>query len=226
MKKSVLFWLYFVVAIVFAIYFCVRIVLSGMGYGPVAKVRNISISADKTDADLSMLVQAASITPNTNAYSVDLDALNNRILNVPEIKKSAVRRMPNGNLSVKVSLRRAVALWTNGQNFYPLSVDGKPIDKPTDVRDDSYVLFRGKLPSDISEITNAAHNLVNYLDYMEWIEDRRWNMYTNNDVIIMLPEQNPVDAIAALITLNSNHGILDKDISVIDMRDSARILVK
>ena len=226
MKKSLWFWLCFCVAIIFAIYFSVRIVMTGMGRGTNAYVTNISISADQSDKDLSAIVAAATIAPNTRTYSIDLDMLNERVSKVPGVKKSAVRRMPNGNISVRVALHRAVALWTDGQNFFPLSADGTIVNKPTDVRDASHVVFRGKLPNDITQITNVAHNLVGDLDYMEWIENRRWNMYTNGGITIMLPEENPVAAIGTLISLNNNHNILDKDIKLIDMRDSARILVK
>ena len=226
MRKSLWFWLCFVVAIIFAIYFSVRIVMTGMGHGSNAYISNISISADQSDKDLSSIVAAATLAPNTPSYSIDLDVLNNRVLNVPGVKKAAVRRMTNGNLSVKVSLYRAVALWTDGQNFFPLSADGTIVNKPTDVRDASHVVFRGKLPTDIAQITNAAHNLVGDLDYMEWIENRRWNMYTNAGIVIMLPEKNPLAAIGMLISLNNNHNILGKDIKMIDMRDASRILVK
>ena len=226
MKKSLWFWLCFCVAIIFAIYFSVRIVMTGMGRGTNAYVTNISISADQSDKDLSAIVAAATIAPNTRTYSIDLDMLNERVSKVPGVKKSAVRRMPNGNISVRVALHRAVALWTDGQNFFPLSADGTIVNKPTDVRDASHVVFRGKLPNDITQITNVAHNLVGDLDYMEWIENRRWNMYTNGGITIMLPEENPLAAIGTLISLNNNHNILDKDIKLIDMRDSARILVK
>ncbi|MBQ1997007.1 MAG: cell division protein FtsQ/DivIB [Alphaproteobacteria bacterium] len=226
MKKSLWFWLCFVIAIIFAVYFSVRIVMTGMGRGTNAYINNISISADQSDKDLSAIVAAATLAPNTPSYSIDLDMLNERVSKVPGIKKSAVRRMPNGNISVRVALHRAVALWTDGQNFFPLSADGTIVNKPTDVRDMSHVVFRGKLPDDIAQITNAAHNLVGNLDYMEWIENRRWNMYTNSGIIIMLPEENPTAAIGTLISLHNNHHILDKDLKMIDMRDSARILVK
>ena len=226
MKKSLWFWLCFVIAIIFAVYFSVRIVMTGMGRGTNAYINNISISADQSDKDLSAIVAAATLAPNTPSYSIDLDMLNERVSKVPGVKKSAVRRMPNGNLSVRVALHRAVALWTDGQNFFPLSADGTIVNKPTDVRDMSHVVFRGKLPDDIAQITNAAHNLVGNLDYMEWIENRRWNMYTNSGIIIMLPEENPTAAIGTLISLHNNHHILDKDLKMIDMRDSVRILVK
>ena len=226
MKKSLWFWLCFVIAIIFAVYFSVRIVMTGMGRGTNAYINNISISADQSDKDLSAIVAAATLAPNTPSYSIDLDMLNERVSKVPGVKKSAVRRMPNGNLSVRVALHRAVALWTDGEHYFPLSADGTIVNKPTDVRDMSHVVFRGKLPNNITQITNAAHNLVGNLDYMEWIENRRWNMHTNSGITILLPEENPTAAIGTLISLHNNHHILDKDLKMIDMRDSARILVK
>ena len=226
MKKSLWFWLCFIIAIVLAVYFSVRIVMTGIGRGTNAYINNISISADQSDKDLSAIVAAATLAPNTPSYSIDLNMLNERVSKVPGVKKSAVRRMPNGNLAVRVALHRAVALWTDGEHYFPLSADGTIVNKPTDVRDMSHVVFRGKLPDDIAQITNAAHNLVGNLDYMEWIENRRWNMYTNDGIIIMLPEENPTAAIGTLISLHNNHHILDKDLKMIDMRDSARILVK
>ena len=226
MKKSLWFWLCFAVAILFAVYFSVRVIMTTMGQGRNAYVTNISISADQSDKDLSAIVAAATMTPNTRSYSVDLDTLNKRISAVPGVKTSAVRRMPNGNIAVKVTLYRAVALWTDGESFFPLSADGTIVNKPTDVRDESHVVFRGKIPKNIADITNAAHNLVGDLDYLEWIENRRWNMYTKDGIVVMLPEDNPLAAIATLVVLNTNNNILNKQIQVIDMRDATRILVK
>ena len=64
------------------------------------------------------------------------------------------------------------------------------------------------------------------LDYLEWVEGRRWNLHTNGGITVMLPEKNPTDAIGSLIVLNNNHKILSKKIKVLDLRDSSRILVK
>ena len=226
MKRSIWFWLFFAFTVVFAVYFSTRIIMIGMGRGDISRVRNISISADKHDKDLSALVAAASVAPGAQSYSIDLAAMNERIGGVPGVKTSAVRRLPNGNISVQVALYTAVALWSDGEHYYPLSADGTIVNSPTDVRDDAHVVFRGTVPQDISEITTAAHNLVGELDYLEWIENRRWNLHTFGGITVMLPEHNPVAAIGTLITLNNNHKILNRDISVIDMRDSARILVK
>ena len=154
MKKSIWFWLCFVVAIVFAIYFSVRVVMTGMGMGRNAYVTNISISADQSDKDLSAIVAAATMTPNTRSYSVDLGVLNTRISSVPGVKTSAVRRMPNGNITVKVALHRAVALWTDGESFFPLTADGTKINKPTNPQ--KQVTSLKELPTPILRQTKAT----------------------------------------------------------------------
>lgn len=226
MKRTIWFWLYFIIAILLAIYFSVRIIMTTMGHTTVSRVHSISISADVRDKDLSALATAAAIAPGTGAFSVDLDALNARVGAVPGVRASAVHRRADGNLVVRVKLYRAVALWTDGQNYFPLSADGTIVNQPDAERKSGTVLFRGPLPSDVGEITNAAHNLIGNLDYMEWIENRRWNLITTGGTTILLPEKNPDDAIAQLIVLDKNHKILSRDIKTIDMRDSARILVK
>ena len=117
-------------------------------------------------------------------------------------------------------------LLQDGENYFPLSSDGTIINTPTNVRNIAHVVFRGNLPSDISNITRAAHNLIGNLDYMEWIENRRWNIYTTGGITIMLPETNPESAISTLMAMNIKHNLLGKQIKIIDMRDDARILVK
>ncbi len=226
MKRSIWFWLYFILAILLAVYFATRTIMTGMGRTKISIVRNISISADIRDKDLSAIAAAASVAPKTRAYSLNLSALNARIDDVAGVNKSAVRRLPNGNLAIKVSLYRAVALWTDGEKFFPLSADGTIVNSPTDTRDEGNVVFRGTLPNDISDITKVAHNLVQDLDYLEWIENRRWNLHTLGGITIMLPENDPISAIGTLMTLNRNHGILTKNITLIDMRDPTRTLVK
>ena len=225
MKRSIWFWLCFVVAIVMAIYFSTRIIMVGMGRGNLAQVQNISIVTDSRDADMDAM-RAAVGGMVRNSYDVDLDALNARIAAVPGVKKSAVRRLPNGNLAVRADMHRAVAQWSDGENYFPLSADGTIVNSPSENRDIGAVVFVGTLPDDISDITAAARNMVSDVSHLEWIEGRRWNLITMGGITVMLPEKNPVQAISTLISLNQNHGILVKKIKVIDMRDDARILVK
>ena len=226
MKRSIMFWLYFVIAIILGVYFATRMVMSGLGHGKLATIHNISITADTADAELGAIqtVAAAGLGAKTN--SLDIISLNRRISEVPTVQYSATRRMPNGTLRVRVKLHHAVAQWTDGVAFYPLASDGTIVQTPSDVRDGAAVVFRGELPINISDITSAAQILISHIDYMEWIENRRWNIVTNGGITVMLPEKNPVAAIRGLNSLNEKQNILAKDINTIDMRDTSRILIK
>lgn len=226
MKRNIWFWIYFVVAIILAVYFSTRIIMTYMNRGEIAHIRNISISSPSANKDLTAIATAIAVAPRTNGFRADLTALNTRVASVPGVQNSAVRRTPNGNLIVRVELYQPIAQWTDGTMFFPLSADGTVINRPTDTRLANTVVFRGELPDDISDITNIAHNLIDKLDYLEWIEHRRWNIHTTDGITIMLPEQAPESAIASLMVLDKNHGILSKQITMIDMRDDARILVK
>ena len=226
MKRSIMFWLYFVIAIVLGVYFATRMVTTGLGHGKLATIHNIIITTSDADADLNAVQTVASAGLGAKTNSLNLVSLNRRIGEIPNVQNSAVRRMQNGTLRVLVKFYRAVAQWTDGDAFYPLASDGTVIQTPSSARDATAIVFRGQLPENVADVTAAAHILVSHIDYMEWIENRRWNIVTNGGIPVMLPESDPVAAIRGLHSLNEKHNILAKDINTIDMRDSARILIK
>lgn len=226
MKKSFWFWLCFVLALILATYFATRVVMTSMGIGPTATVKSISISADAANRNLSGVAGAVAVAPGARALSIDLTAMAARIGAVPGIKSVGVRRMPNGNLKIRVRLHNAVALWTNGDAFFPIASDGTIINTPTDIRPKNTVVFRGKLPDDIAQIAKQGTNFANEMEYMEWIENRRWNLVTTGGITVMLPENDVDAALSALDTMNKNNNILSRKITTLDMRDPARILVK
>ena len=275
MKRNIWFWLYFIAAILLAIYFATRIVMAFTGYGPTAMIRYIYISAETKNHNLLSAVENnIGIQAGTHTYAKKLEHINNNNIKQknPNIKQSAVRRLPNGNLVVKVNFYTAVAEITNGVYYYPLSDKGECIETPSETRgtgsivfhgkciteckekckekmsekcdpktlvfpdnnkseisekcNPDTIVFRGTVPNEIGEITKAATNLVGDLDYLEWIDDRRWNLITTGGITVMLPENDPIAAIGNIVVLDKKYNILSKAITVIDMRDDTRILVR
>ena len=226
MRKSIFFWLYFIVAIMLATYFAVRIITNQMGRGPISYVKQVVIVSDGKDIDLEPVKVAIGITNGTNIKSIDLYQINNRVVDVPGIKDASTRKLPNGNIIVKTIQHNVAAQWSDGVYFYPLSSDGVKIDKPTSVRDENTIVFQGIIPENITDIINALSPIAQYIDYVNMIESRRWNIHTKNGTVIYLPENEPSVAINKINILNQTHKILSREIETIDMRDTARILVK
>jgi cell division protein FtsQ len=225
MKKSILFWLCFVLSIILAIYFAVRVITSQMGRGPVSVVRNIE-TYGTTAKDDEIIKLSIGVTPGTNLRSIDLHQLNYRVSNIPGIKNSAVRLLPNGNIIVKIQKHKVIASWTDGAYYYPLSADGTKIDTPMPERNGNSVVFRGELPNNLTDIISSVSSISKYIDYLNMVESRRWNIHTINGTTIYLPEKDPVAAINKIKVLNQTHKLLSRKLEIIDMRDNARILVK
>jgi len=226
MKKSLLFWLYFVLSIGLAIYFATRIITSHIGRGPISTVKHIEITSNTRDIDLEPVGVAIGVRHGTTLRSLDLHQINNRVMSVPGVKNAATRRLPNGNLIIKTEYHNAVAMWTDGNLYYPLSDDGTKIDTPFEKPDADTVVFRGDIPENVAEILNSVSALSEYIDYVSMVESRRLNIHTKNGTTIYLPEDNPNIAINKINTLNQKHKILLRNLEIIDMRDEARVLVK
>lgn len=226
MRKTIFFWLYFILSIILAIYFATRIITSQIGRGPISHIKHIEIISDTRDVDLEPIKMAIGIKPGTKIRSADLHQINNRVLSVPGVKNAATRRLPNGDLIIKTQQYTAVAMWSDGTMYYPLSADGTKIDTPMDTPEKNTVVFRGDLPDDLTDIINAVSGLSEYIEYINMVESRRWNIHTKNGTIIYLPENNPASAINKIILLNQTHQILSRQIDIIDMRDNRRILVQ
>ncbi len=226
MKKSIFFWLYFIASIILAVYFSTRIITSIMGRGPISTVKNITILSDSKDTDTELIRVAAGLDRQTNIKSVDLHQINNRVSKVPGIKNSSVRRLANGDIVIKIQQHRVAAQWSDGVYYYPLSMDGTIIETPTNERNANTIVFQGKIPNNLKDIINGVSGISEYIDYMNMVEDRRWNIHTKNGTTIYLPEDNPSVAINKISILNQTHKILSRKLETIDMRDAARILVK
>ena len=86
MKRTIVFWLYFVIAIVLGIYFATRIIMTGLGHGNLATIHNITITTDDSDMDMVAVQTVAAGGLGARTNSLNIDSLNRRIATVPGIK--------------------------------------------------------------------------------------------------------------------------------------------
>ena len=213
-------------------------------------VTSIEIVAEGGAIDETAIKSSLGLTGGISSYDLHLDALLARVLSVPDVEFASVRRANNGNLKIKLWIKKTVAVWTDGTHFYPMAANGtiinRVIEKPADV-----LVFHGIMPGDVSGIVDAmSHHpkLFAKTEYIEMIEGRRWNLHINvslrskssethptaarspspeagNTITVMLPEFGFGDAIKKLADLDYKKGLLNRKIKIVDMRDPSRILV-
>jgi cell division protein FtsQ len=59
-----------------------------------------------------------------------------------------------------------------------------------------------------------------------WVSDRRWTVVLDNDVVIMLPQDDPAGALDRVSRLDAQTGLLSRAIAAVDLRMGDRLVVR
>jgi len=229
MRKSILFWLVFALTLLIALYFAVRVTMAALGMGYAARVTKISVKTDQGAATATDIAGIMQLQPGKSVYLINLEKSMEAIAAQSDIQDVSIRRTPSGRILVRTHLRKIIAAWMDGADFYPIAADGRPVGRAFGERPSDTFIFSGDLPDNINNIVaalRATPSVSKNLDHIEWIEGRRWNIYTENGIKILLPENNIDKALAKLAHMQKQNNILFRALSVIDLRDTARTLVK
>jgi len=146
----------------------------------------------------------------------------------PVIEFVSVKNNLNGTLDVRLRHRKIIGALQNDDGLYPLFEDGSfAFNAPLPAGQKlprGLFKFKGAT-KDAGHIGRAMRfypELAEKTDYLERIENRRWNVRLLNDAVIMLPEQDAAAAIEQIRRL----GMAGKSFRVLDLRDPRRMLVK
>lgn len=180
--------------------------------------------------DPEVLLSAIGVSPGGSLIGFDA-ALARRILeNLDWIEGAKVqRRFPN-QLDIAVRERDPFAIWQRGAAYYV-------IDKTGAAMSGLAASQLVKLPLVTGEGANlAAAELINqleaYPDLMLQVKaaarvgGRRWTLYLDSGVTVLLPERDWIAAIARVNDLNVSQQILSKGIKSVDMRLDGRVTVE
>lgn len=220
MKNKILFFINLFIAVIFTTYFMVKIINRYvLGNGPY--VKKISIYSE--DKNISDVLFALGVTNTTKIDSLDLNKMNDQISGVSYIKRYSVKKSPNNILYVKIEKYKPVALWNEGKYYFLISSDGKIISKNKKLNTD-FIVIKGKIPKDIVSIISELQGLLKNVDYIEWIEDRRWNIFLKNGLLLKLPEKEPCKRLKSFLSVNKVKDVFSKNIDFIDLRNENFII--
>ncbi len=191
-----------------------RIAVIGFGIG------EISISGQSMAMETD-IVAAVAIDSTSNIFNFDVEAARVRILEIPSISDVSVRKIYPSSLIVAVSEVTPIARWrVDGVTFV---IDGKGIQIASATSaDENLPLVIGDGAAD--DAFNMIIALENYpvlkegLLALSRIADRRWDMIYSSGLRIQLPETEVGRALFQLREAQNNSQLLDRDLSIIDMR--------
>ena len=221
--KKIFFWLSVVIAILIAIYFTTRIVMTAGDMGRTTSATIIAGDGPMNAREIAQIINLAELRLLNN------DLILATIMSNPAVRDASVRRLPSGKIILRISTHEIVAAWTDGNIFYPLSMDGLRVGESRHSVPAGTIILTGAVPNDLSEIIENLHKtpaFLQFLSHAEFIENRRWNLYTHGGTQILLPENYMGAALARLMTRHTVDNLLNRNIAAIDMRGADRILVR
>ena len=180
--------------------------------------------------DPEVLLAAIGVMPGGSLFGFDATQAKRTLEHLDWIESASVqRRFPN-QLVIAVSERAPFAVWQRDRSYYVIDSTGAAMSGLAA----SHLV---KLPLVTGEGANlAAAELINALEaYPDLllqvraaarVGNRRWTLYLDSGVTVLLPERGWAKAIATVNGLNRSQQLLSKGIRAIDLRLDGRLTVE
>ncbi|WP_375458725.1 cell division protein FtsQ/DivIB [uncultured Enterovirga sp.] len=178
----------------------------------------------------SYILDLAGITPGSSMPFLNAAEARERLLADPFIQSVEVRKLYPGELVLTLVEREPYALWQRDGELFVVARDGTAIDRLRDRSLASLPLVVGEganlqAPAYLA-LLEAAGPLRSKVRAGMLISGRRWTLKMENGLDIRLPEEGAPAAMARLVRLDRESGLLGKDVLAIDLRMSDRVVVR
>lgn len=164
------------------------------------------------------------IEPGVSSLKLDVEDLRRRVEDLGAVEKAAVRFDPQGTLRVSIVERIPAVLFRRDESGLVL-LDKGGVEIGPAVGRAAYpelpVILGAGAPAHVGEVIallGSAPDLVPRLRAFVRVGERRWDIVLDRDMVIKLPQRGAVDALSRVMALNYGDELLERDLSVIDMR--------
>lgn len=176
------------------------------------------------------VIAALDIYPSASLLFLNVQESRLRAKKLPWIDDVEVQKLYPNQLKVTIHEREPFAIWQHGKIISIIDDKGRII---TDLVPDRYEhlprVFGQDAPRAAAKLFAALATLSALKDKVkisEFVNGRRWNLHLNNGIVLMLPENNMLPALLEIAQLDEAKGLFNRDISMVDMRLSDRIVVR
>ncbi|HEX4118840.1 MAG TPA: FtsQ-type POTRA domain-containing protein [Rhizomicrobium sp.] len=168
------------------------------------------------------ILAALGMQPGGSIFDADLPAARARIMQLDWIASAdVVRRYPDA-ITVNVVEKRPFALWQSPDGIAVVERSGKVITTQNVENFSRLPKLVGagapEAAADMVEAVMAHRGVDSRIAAYEYVSQRRWNLILNNGVVVQLPENGWRKELDALEHLIVDTGILERDVTEIDLR--------
>lgn len=176
------------------------------------------------------IIKAAQVYKNQPILGVDLAALRARIEQVGWVKDARVVRLLPDTIVIVVTQRPTLAVWQHGGRTQVIDDTGMAIPEADPGRFPDLPLVVGEGANDnaaaILPLVRARPQLMQRLDALVRVDDRRWDLRMSDGSLIELPAVAADSALIQLDQLDQKSRILELGFARIDLRDPELVAVR
>lgn len=181
-------------------------------------------------ADRGAILAALRVHRGTPILGVDLDAAKARLEALPWVRSAAVeRQLPQGIL-VRLVERQPLAIWQHERRFDVIDQSGAVIPQARAEDFPNLLQVVGdnapRATGDLLALLGLEPDLARHVAAATRIAGRRWNIALDNGIEVELPENAPGAAWHRLAALDRSDRLLERDVTVIDMRLADRLVLR
>ncbi|MEM6465802.1 MAG: cell division protein FtsQ/DivIB [Pseudomonadota bacterium] len=150
-----------------------------------------------------------------------------RIEALDAVKAAQVRVDADGVLAIDVAVRVPRVVMRDGAALVLLDLDGHPVDRIAARADRADLPLiagqsAGQHVREAMELLYIARPIAGRIRGLVRVGERRWDIVLDRDQAIRLPANGAAEALSRVIALNAADDILERDVTVWDMRDPRR----
>ena len=160
----------------------------------------------------------------------DPHAAQARLERLPWVRAATVERRLPAAIYVRLIERQPLALWQHQGRITVIDRGGEVIPGAEPKAFTRLPMVVGKNAPDhtaeLLDMLSGQPELRARVSTAIRVHGRRWNLRLGDGIDVRLPEQNPAAAWAELARAQREHGVLGRDVAVIDLRLPDRLVVR
>lgn len=199
--------------------------LSAGGLG----IEAVKLSGQRETNEFQIL-EALEIQEGSSLALFDAEGARTRLTDIAWVKSASVMKLYPGTLNVTIEERLPFALWQRGDVVSIINDKGDVITDDVDGRYANLLLVVNhgaqRRAGEIIEALKPVPEVRARVRAAFLVGQRRWDLMLENGITVRLPEDNVVAALADLVQMDADSGLLSRDIAAVDMRLTDRVVVR
>ena len=176
------------------------------------------------------VLKAIGIRAGGPMIGFDLHGARRLLENLAWVKRARLAKVYPNRLRIHIIERQPIALWQTDGEFYPIDASGVALPSLPAARFAHLPLVTGaganRHTAALLNHLEAWPGLRSRLKAAARVGERRWNLYFDSGLKVMLPAGDVAVALKTLAALQARQQVLDKAIATLDLRLPSRMALR